>query len=109
MPKKKSTAPKRNNATVAKAAATTRQRKWRGSDPSDQERPAAKKTRTKHKQVTVTEKKTTARKGIQPPTSDLDDESSCNEANNSEEELEEADSNDEGEEACQSGADSLVS
>ena len=104
MAKKNSTAPKRNNAAVAKAG-TTRQRKRRGSDPSDQERPAAKKTKTKDKQVTVSGKKTNPRKGIQSR-ADTDDERSSDEVDNSEEEL---DSNTEREEACQSGVESPVS
>jgi hypothetical protein len=105
MAKKKSTASKRDNATVAKPSGTTHQRKWRGSDPSDQEWLAAKKTRTKDKQVTVTGKKTNTRKGIQSQ-ADTDDERSSDEVNNSEEEL---DSGTEREEACQSGAESPVS
>jgi hypothetical protein len=104
MAKKKSTAPKRNNAAAAKAG-TTRQCKQRGSDPSDQERPAAKKTKTKDKQVTATGKKTNPRKGRQSWAS-TDDERSSDEVNNSEEEL---DSNTKREDACQSGAESPVS
>ena len=108
MAKKKSTAPKRNNAAIAKAPGTARQREWRGSDPSDQERLTTKKTKTKHKQTT-TEKKTNGRKGIQPPVSEPDDESSSDEVDNAEEALEDADSNTEGVEACESGVESLVS